>query len=241
MPNLRAFEDSTFSGKTNIIVNFTNGSDGNRGGLGIWFARQDVTLSGGSTTTTTVSIPSGNLILGAQFNVDTAITYDGGGATWKAIMITGVASGETNSGQAVIANGTTSIAVNHGLGRTPTSSEISVVPIVNPVADIGTIWVDTVTSTQFTINVESDPGGNTTFGWHITGNDVTTTLASGEAATKNTKVNTLLVPTLTTGTTQIRFIPDAGTFTAGAVRVVVYYMRLMDLGDEGADPLTILP
>lgn len=72
-----------------------------------------------------------------------------------------------NKGTATVANGTTSIAVNHGLAETPVAGEVVVTPTNNPTNDIIHFWVDTYTSTQFTINVEADPGASTaTFAWH---------------------------------------------------------------------------
>lgn len=70
-----------------------------------------------------------------------------------------------NIGTATVTNGTTSIAVTHGLARTPTAGEIQVTP-TESIAGAARFWVDTITSTQFTINVDSDPGTDVTFGWH---------------------------------------------------------------------------
>lgn len=69
------------------------------------------------------------------------------------------------SGTATVANGTTSIAVSHGLGGTPTVDDIAVTP-TNNLGTATKFWVSGPTSTQFTINVDADPGATTaTFGW----------------------------------------------------------------------------
>ncbi len=65
-----------------------------------------------------------------------------------------------NSGTATITNGTTSVVVTHGLDITPTLANISITLGENPSNDPGNIWVDTFTSTQFTVNCRNDPGAS---------------------------------------------------------------------------------
>lgn len=70
-----------------------------------------------------------------------------------------------NSGTAIVASGTTSIVVNHGLDVTPTADDVSVTP-TNNLGTATKFWIDTLTATQFTINVDADPGaGTATFAW----------------------------------------------------------------------------
>lgn len=69
------------------------------------------------------------------------------------------------SGAATVANGTTTIVVNHGLAKTPALSNITVTP-TNNLGTATKFWISTVTATQFTINVDADPGATTaTFVW----------------------------------------------------------------------------
>lgn len=69
------------------------------------------------------------------------------------------------SGTATVANGTTSIAVTHGLGVTPALKDIRVTP-TNNMGSATKFWISTPTSTQFTINVDANPGATTaTFVW----------------------------------------------------------------------------
>lgn len=71
-----------------------------------------------------------------------------------------------NSGTATVPNGSTTVAVNHGLARTPALAEISVTP-TNNLGSAAKFWISGVTSTQFTINVDVNPGASTaTFVWH---------------------------------------------------------------------------
>lgn len=63
-----------------------------------------------------------------------------------------------NSGTATIANGNTSIVVTHGLATTPTRVQIT--PRENPTNAVSFWWVDTLTATQFTININADPGAS---------------------------------------------------------------------------------
>lgn len=72
-----------------------------------------------------------------------------------------------NSGTAVVLAGTTSIIVNHGLSVTPSAKDIVVTP-TNSMGAATKFWVNTITATQFTINVDISPGASSTaaFAWH---------------------------------------------------------------------------
>jgi hypothetical protein len=139
------------SGATRIDgdIAIANAAEGGIGRLTRRTARDVVTLTGASTDTTTISIPAGALLLGASFNVNTAVVDDGGDDTWSAAFVTGS----------------------------------------------------------------------------------TTVLATAAAAALNTKVNKLIVSELATATTQIRFTPNGGNFTAGVIEVVVYYEMLTSLAN----------
>jgi hypothetical protein len=68
-------------------------------------------------------------------------------------------------GTATVANATMSIAVTHGLARTPGLDDIQVTP-TNDLGSAAKFWISSPTSTQFTINVDVDPGATTaTFAW----------------------------------------------------------------------------
>jgi hypothetical protein len=70
-----------------------------------------------------------------------------------------------NSGTATIANGSTTIAVTHGLDATPSLGNIALTP-TNNLGTATKFWISGVTNTQFTINVDADPGASTaTFSW----------------------------------------------------------------------------
>lgn len=72
-----------------------------------------------------------------------------------------------NGGTATVANGTTAIAVSHGLDTTPSLGNIAVTP-TNNLGNAAKFWISNPTNTQFTINVDSDPGaGTATFSWII--------------------------------------------------------------------------
>lgn len=68
------------------------------------------------------------------------------------------------NGSATLASGTTSIAVTHGLDVTPSLHDISVTPI-EAWGSATQFWITTPTSTQFTINVDQDPGQDVDFAW----------------------------------------------------------------------------
>lgn len=71
-----------------------------------------------------------------------------------------------NSGSSSITSGSTSVVVTHGLNVTPAAQDISITFKEQGTSDYGRWWVDTITSTQFTLNVSADPGAsNLDFGW----------------------------------------------------------------------------
>ncbi len=82
-----------------------------------------------------------------------------------AVIRTLLHAGLTVKGTATVASGASTAVVTHGLGRTPLATEI----IVNPIEDLQSAaywWVDTITSTQFTINVNANPtGADVDFVW----------------------------------------------------------------------------
>jgi parallel beta-helix repeat protein len=70
-----------------------------------------------------------------------------------------------NSGTTTVANGATTATVTHGLGTTPAVDDITLTP-TNNMGNATKFWVSSPTSTQFTINVNTDPGATTaTFAW----------------------------------------------------------------------------
>lgn len=68
------------------------------------------------------------------------------------------------SGTATLANGTTSIAVTHGLDVTPAVGDIVVTPI-EAWGNMTQFYIDTYTSTQFTIHADINPGQDVDFAW----------------------------------------------------------------------------
>ncbi len=71
-----------------------------------------------------------------------------------------------NFGTAVIASGTSSIVVTHGLGRTPTRGQINVVPHdLLTAAGVSVFAVTAMTSTTFTITVNANVTAGLGFDW----------------------------------------------------------------------------
>lgn len=70
-----------------------------------------------------------------------------------------------SNGTSTIASGSTSVVVNHNLNRQPFVKDIIVTPN-NSLGNAAKYWVSNVTATQFTINVNTDPGSGTAqFAW----------------------------------------------------------------------------
>ena len=55
--------------------------------------------------------------------------------------------------------------VAHGLDETPVAGDIQVTPIEAWGVAVS-FWVDTVTATEFTINVDADPEQDVDFSWN---------------------------------------------------------------------------
>lgn len=77
--------------------------------------------------------------------------------------------------------------------------------------------------------VVDDAGDDTWSAAFITGS--TTVLGTAVAAAQNTKLDKMLVPEVATATTEIRFTPNGGNFSSGAVEIVVYYETLTSLAN----------
>jgi hypothetical protein len=72
-----------------------------------------------------------------------------------------------SSGTATVASGSTTVTVNHGLAITPTTGTITLTP-TNNLGTANKFWVTNPTATQFTVNVDADPGaGTATFAWSV--------------------------------------------------------------------------
>lgn len=63
-----------------------------------------------------------------------------------------------SSGTATIPDGSTFVAVNHGLSVTPSARDCMAVGNANPVNNVGTLWIDEYDASQFFINVKNNPG-----------------------------------------------------------------------------------
>ncbi len=84
---------------------------------------------------------------------------------------------------------------------------------------------------SFNVNdtVVDSAGDDTWSAAFVTGD--TSTLATAAAAAIDTKVNTLVVPAITTDVTQVQFTANGGNFSAGIIEVVCYYIDTTSLGN----------
>lgn len=86
--------------------------------------------------------------------------------------INGSVGAKRKSGTANVASGATTSVVTHNLGSTPTLDNISLTFGEQATSDYGRFWIDTLTATQFTVNVSVDPGvSNLDFSWIAEIND----------------------------------------------------------------------
>ncbi len=81
--------------------------------------------------------------------------------------------------------------------------------------------------------ITSDDGAVSWSAAYITG--ATQSIAAAQAFAQNTKVNTWFDASgdspITTNVTKIQITPNAGTFSAGVVRAIVYYYQFAAMAD----------
>jgi len=107
------------------------------------------------------------IITGNDMTENDAVMTDGGTGTSKVVR-DNIGYVTENQGTGEIANATTSDVITHGLNITPALGTIHITGGENPTADVGTIWVDTIGATTFTVNCEVDPGASGfDFGWSV--------------------------------------------------------------------------
>lgn len=68
-------------------------------------------------------------------------------------------------GTAVIVAGTDVVTISHGLDAPPIPSRVHVTAASNPGNEIGTIWVDNVTATDFVVSVQAAPTSDLLLHW----------------------------------------------------------------------------
>jgi hypothetical protein len=64
------------------------------------------------------------------------------------------------TGSGTITSPATSTTITHGLGSTPAAYDITLTPTASTTSSIVMYYVNTITSTQFNVNVRSDPGAS---------------------------------------------------------------------------------
>ncbi len=95
-------------------------------------------------------------------DVDTALTRHGSSTNGIARDNQGHIT--ENSGTATLLNGQTAIIVTHGLAVTPAAGDIMVTPMES-LGAASEFFIDTYTSTQFTIHVDANPTQDVDFAW----------------------------------------------------------------------------
>lgn len=119
-----------------------------------------------NTATNPVTIPgTNNTLIGNVFGyANSTVLFGADGQHQNRVADNEGMNCEAN-GVATVLNATTSIVVTHGLYATPDLQDIGVTP-TNNLGSATKFWISTVTATQFTINVDVNPGATTaTFAW----------------------------------------------------------------------------
>jgi hypothetical protein len=115
------------------------------------------TLTVNNGTTQTINIKTSVTIESFYQHQITDLTMN---TTVTAITPTGYTLLSKGFGTASIAASGTSVVVNHNLGLSPTMINVT------PQGNVGNVWVDTITSTQFTIHCSTAPASATVVSWH---------------------------------------------------------------------------
>jgi hypothetical protein len=96
-------------------------------------------------------------------NINGSINLNGATVNGEIASNTGYVT--KNGGTSTITNGNTTTAVNHGLSYTPSLGEISVTPTSN-LNSAAKFWIGNITSSQFVISLDQNPGTDVTFAWN---------------------------------------------------------------------------
>lgn len=72
-----------------------------------------------------------------------------------------------NSGTGQITSAATSDVITHELGITPKVEDMHIIFTTIATNNIGHMWIDTITPTQFTVRVKNAPGSNLDFSWKV--------------------------------------------------------------------------
>jgi len=94
--------------------------------------------------------------------------FDGSAASPGKYIHHNVGYKTSNSGNATMLSGNSSVVVSHGLDVQPQGYEILLTPTGSPpAAGISTFWISTVTATTFTISANASATSNIGFGWAV--------------------------------------------------------------------------
>jgi hypothetical protein len=158
----------TISSNTNDGIDCANGDAFVSAGTIANNSDTDLTVTGANafirisgTLTTTAGNTAANNLTDSNVAAFNCPTVSGSGGIY------GRGGDAGNRGTATVANGTTSIAVTHNVDFTPLIQEVQVTA-TNDLGSAAKFWVTNMTTTQFTINTDVDPGaGGATFGWAV--------------------------------------------------------------------------
>ena len=105
-----------------------------------------------------------DIAAGNTLNIGDRLVADGG----TGVIIAGAGAVRypqgSNLGTGTIANGTTSVTINHGLPMTPSINQIQFC-MTTGVGSAKNLWISAVTATTFTVSCDVNPGANVTFNW----------------------------------------------------------------------------
>lgn len=111
---------------------------------------------------------SSTTIIGNQLSPNVTGAVNGGSGTNILRARDNLGWVTQNEGTGTIVSGTTSVVVNHGLDVTPVAADFILIPTNNPTIDPGTLYITTITATQFTVNSRVDPStSGAAFSWRV--------------------------------------------------------------------------
>ena len=120
----------------------------------------NISITGSASGNQQINISSGGIVIAP--NTTYAASNTPNKVSNAGLVVNNTVS--SSRGTATIANGTTSIVVNHGLGVTPTTSDVSIVPVNSEAASAA--WrIGSATSTTFTISANAAVAADATFAW----------------------------------------------------------------------------
>jgi hypothetical protein len=151
------YKNGQHGGATRYGINVTNNSDYTTIEGNLFTDTQATPTQSGINIDST---SDNNLVMGNTIEIIAAggVTIADAGA--GNIVRDNIGHRTESLGTSTIPSAATRTTVTHGLAVTPAAGDCTFVGAEDPTNSVGSMWIDTYTSTQMNLNVENDPGAS---------------------------------------------------------------------------------